>query len=310
MPAKLSRCLVLTGCLLSPFGIAANDATAQPVAPKTKIEATAPVVKIAGDFAFTEGPAVAADGTLYFTDIPNETIHILKPGGKIEAFTETSGHANGLWIDEQDRLLACEMDGQLVAYDRNSKKRTVLADSYEGMRFNAPNDVVPDRRGGQYFTDPLYRAPEPLPQKIQAVYHVSKEGTVTRISDAIAAPNGIGLSPDGKTLYVIPSQTSQMLSFPISEDGSVGPEAPFCQLQQPAGKAQTGGDGMAMDVEGNLYITTELGIQIFNPEGEQIGLVAIPEHPANVTFGGKDRKTMYVTARTGLYSVAMPIAGL
>lgn len=273
------------------------------------IEPTGEVQKIEGGFAFTEGPVVADDGTLYFTDIPNETIHRLSPGGKVEVFVNPSGHANGLMIAADGRLVACQMDGQVVAYDRETKAMTVLADQFNGQRFNAPNDLAIDADGGVYFTDPFFRAPDPLPQGIQAVYYIAPDRSVTRVTAGLPAPNGIGISSDGKTLYVIPSRSAEMLAYPIQGPGQLGAGSVFCKLKQPEGRSDSGGDGMALDVEGNLYITSDLGIQIFSSTGQYRGRVTFPEQPANVAFGGPERKTMYVTARTGLYSVTMPISG-
>ena len=261
-------------------------------------------------FTFTEGPSWDPQGTLYFTDIPNTAIHAVAANGEVTVFTSESKHTNGTLVDADGRLLACQMDGQVVAYNTGTKKTTVLADSYEGKRFNAPNDLVIDTDGGIYFTDPLFRAPEPLPQGIQAVYYIAKSGKVTRVTDHIAAPNGVALSPNGNQLYVAPSHQSDMLVYDVEGPGKLTNGRVFCSLTQPEGKSGTGGDGMVIDVEGNLYFTTHLGVEIFSPQGEKVGLVQFPKQPANVTFGGEDRKTMYVTARTGLYRVKMPIAGL
>lgn len=275
-----------------------------------QIEPTGKIETVREGFTFTEGPAWDPAGSLYFTDIPNTTIHRLDADDQLSTFTKESGTANGLMVVADGRMLACQMDGQVVAYDLKSGESKVLASKFEGKRFNAPNDLVIDKAGGIYFTDPLFRAPTPLPQTIQAVYYISKSGSVSRVTDHIAAPNGIGLSPDGKKLYVIPSRQSEMLVYDVSSPGKLTGGKTFCRLTQPAGKDGTGGDGMAMDVKGNLYITTNLGVEIFDPAGKKLGLVKFPKQPANVTFAGKDRKTMYVTARQGLYRVRMPIAGL
>ncbi|MGB7347026.1 MAG: SMP-30/gluconolactonase/LRE family protein [Pirellulaceae bacterium] len=275
------------------------------------IEPIGKVIEIAADFAFTEGPAWdPADGSLYFSDIPNATIHKLNAAGKLSKFTTDSKHNNGLLITADGRLLGCQMDGQIVEYDKATATTTVLADKFDGTRFNAPNDLVIDHDGGIYFTDPLFRAPMPLPQEIQAVYYVSKSGEVTRVTDSIAAPNGIGLSPDGKHLYVCPSQQSEMLIYDVVAAGKLDHGRTFCTVTQPEGKTDTGADGIVLDEKGNVYITTNLGVEIFSPAGKSIGLVKFPQQPANVTLGGPDGKTMYVTARTGLYKVDMPIAGL
>ncbi|MCM2373343.1 SMP-30/gluconolactonase/LRE family protein [Aporhodopirellula aestuarii] len=273
------------------------------------ISPTGAVKQILTGFAFTEGPAVTSDGTLYFTDIPNATIHQFNPNGFLRVFTDQSRHANGLWPLSDGGLLACEMDGAVVRYNLADGSREVLTDSYEGVRYNACNDLVVDASGGIYFTDPHYRAPTPLPQKVRAVYYRSSDGKVSRLTGDLAAPNGIGLSLDEKTLYVIPSMQSEMLAFDIEQPGKISGQRTFCRLAQPEGTSGTGGDGMAMDERGNLYITTHLGVQIFSPAGEPLGTVAFAERPANVTFGGDDFKMMVVTAQKSVYAVPMPIAG-
>ncbi len=288
----------------------ANTAIGQETAVTKTIRPTGEIETVHQGFDFTEGPAWDPRGVLYFSDIPNATIHRLGDNDKLSKFTADSKHTNGIMVAADGRILACQMDGQVVSYDVDSAKATVLADSFQGKRFNAPNDLVIDKSGGIYFTDPLFRAPEPLPQGIQAVYYISAAGEVSRATDHIAAPNGIGLSPDGKRLYVAPSRQAEMLVYDVDGPGKLSGGRTLCRLKQPEGKDDTGGDGMAVDVEGNLYFTTNLGVEIFSSGGQHRGLVRFPEQPANVTLGGPDGKTMYVTARTGLYRVRMPIAGL
>ena len=186
----------------------------------------------------------------------------------------------------------------------------MLADKYDGKRFNAPNDLVIDKSGGVYFTDPEFAAPKPFPQGKRTIYYIPAKGEVVRLIDEdMPNPNGIILSPDEKTLYVIPSSSAEMLSFPVEGPGKLGKKATFCTLDQPKGSKNAGGDGLALDAKGNLYITTGLGLQVFSPEGKKLGVIAIPEHPANAKFGGKDMKTIYVTAHTGVYAVPMEVAG-
>ena len=297
--AFLLTCQVLEPCR------AQTGTSAPTISPVGEIE-------IVGEgYSFTEGPAWDPKREwLLFTDIPNNAIHVVDKNGDVEPFTMESGHANGLMIVADGRLLACEMDGRLVAYDLMTGKRQILADKFDGKPFNAPNDIVMDESGGIYFTDPLFRAPTPLPQTIQAVYYRKKDGAVTRVSDHIAAPNGIALSPDGSKLYVAPSQQAEMLVFEVEGPGTLSAPTTFCRLTQPVGQQNKGGDGMTVDVDGNLYFTTHLGVEIFSPGGESIGLVKFPQQPANVTFAGTDRKTMVATARTAVYKVEMPIAGL
>ncbi|APZ95783.1 SMP-30/gluconolactonase/LRE family protein [Fuerstiella marisgermanici] len=260
------------------------------------------------DFAFTEGPAADGNGNLYFTDIPNNRIHKRDAKGTLSVFAEPSGHCNGLMV-VGDRLLACEMDGQLKQYDLTTGKQTSLASKYNGERFNAPNDLVIDKTGGIYFTDPRFRAPEPWPQGKEAVYYRAADGKVTRLIDDRTAPNGVILSPDEKTLYVVPSMEKQMWAYAVESPGKISKGKVFCEVTQPEGKDNTGGDGLTIDTNGNLYITTALGLQVFDKAGKQLGIIKIPEHPANVAFGGKDNKTLYVTARKSLYAVETKATG-
>lgn len=268
-----------------------------------------PVKKVQGDFQFTEGPAWDMQGNLYFSDVSANKIYKMNKDGGISVFIEPSGHANGLMFEHKDKLLVCQMDGQLVSINPETKKVTVLTDKYNGNRYNAPNDLVVDKNGGIYFTDPLFRAPQPLPQEKQAVYYISNNGKVTLLLEIPEAPNGIILSPDEKTLYVISSMQKDMWAYPVISPGELGEGSIFCELSQAKGKDNSGGDGVSIDSKGNLYIASELGVQIFNPEGKLLGIIKFPEQPANVTFGGPNMKTLYVTARTSLYSAKMEVSG-
>ena len=259
-------------------------------------------------FAFTEGPAADADGNLYFSDIPGNRIHRLDQKGQLSVFVEPSGHCNGLMV-VGDQLLACEMDGRLKRFRLSDGEQQILTDGYQKKRFNAPNDLVVDRAGGIYFTDPRFRAPEPLPQEKEAVYYRAKDGTVTRLIEDRMAPNGVILSVDEKTLYVIPSMEKTMWAYPVDAPGKLGAGREFCQLKQGEGQTNSGGDGLTIDSRGNLYITSGLGLQVFDPSGTALGIISFPEQPANVTFGGPGRRTLYVTARKSLYAVEMEAEG-
>lgn len=276
-----------------------------------KIEGIGPVSdvrKLHADFAFIEGPACDAAGNLYFTDIPNNRIHKRTPDGTLSVFVEPSGHCNGLMV-VGDRLLACEMDGRLKEFSLADGKETVLADKYEDKRFNAPNDLVIDKSGGIYFTDPRFRAPDPWPQTKEAVYYRAADGKVTRLIADRTAPNGVILSPDEKTLYVVPSMEQQMWAYPVEAPGKLGTGKVFCEVKQKEGQSNGGGDGLTIDTNGNLYITTALGLQVFDAAGKALGIIAFPEQPANVTFGGPNRTTLFVTARTSLYAVETAATG-
>jgi gluconolactonase len=202
------------------------------------------------------------------------------------------------------------MDGQLVSIDIGTKDVTVLSAQHNSVRFNACNDLVMDEFGGIYFTDPRYQSPEPYPQGTEAFYYRAADGTVTRLGQDLLAPNGIGLSPDGKTLYVVPSMQKQIMAYPIESPGKIGTGRVLFELKQPEGEDNTGGDGMAVDATGNLYITSALGVQICDSQGKLLNIIAVPEVPANVAFGGEDFRTLYITARKGLYRCTMPVAGL
>ncbi len=266
------------------------------------------VAKVHGGFKFTEGPAY--DGKhLYFTDIPNDRIMRTDLKGNLETFMEACGHCNGLMFDGNAKLIGCRMDGELIAIDTTTKQVKSLSSKYQNTRFNACNDLVIDKSGGIYFTDPRYMAPDPWPQGKEAFYYRSNKGEVTRLGDDLVAPNGIILSPDESTLYVVPSMQKQVHAYTVKSPGVIENKRVLVEIKQPTEKENSGGDGLSIDVQGNLYITTDLGVQVVSSQGKLLGIVAFPEQPANCSFGGREMKTLYATCRTGLYSVEMPIAG-
>ena len=289
---------------------AAGSPAAQDNPPIAGIGPVGKVVKLHTGFKFLEGPAADRDGNVYFSDIPENKIHKIDSKGALSVFIDGSNHANGLMVNGKGELVACEMDGQIAAYNLKTKERRVVAGKYDGNRFNAPNDLVIDKQGGVYFTDPSFRAPKPFPQGKLGVYYVSPAGKVTRLIDDLPNPNGVKLSPDEKTLYVIPTGPVDMMAYPVTVPGKLGKGTVFCKLKLSDGKkAAAGGDGMTIDSKGNLYITSTLGLQVFDPKGKRLGIIALPEQPANCTFGGPDYKTLYVTARTSLYTIPMEVAG-
>lgn len=307
----MARYVTVLWALVVCLGIYAG---ASPVCGSDPIPGIGPVGeirKLHGDLQFTEGPAADSQGNVYFTDIPANRIYQRTAGGQLKVFLEPSGHCNGLMLRGDETLLACSMDGRLIQIDVATKAIKPLAEQYLGKRFNAPNDLVIDHHGGVYFTDPHYRAPTPLPQGKTAVYYHAANGKVHEIVSGPKAPNGVILSPDEKMLYVIPSMQKEMFAYPIKGPGQIGEGGVFCSLKQPPNSrgAGSGGDGLTIDTAGNLYITSALGIQVVTPQGKHLGVIEVPERPANVTFGGKDRKTLFITARTALYSVPMEATG-
>jgi gluconolactonase len=262
------------------------------------------IQKVQTGFSFTEGPAPDGDGNLYFTDIPKNRIHRLSPSGELSVFLEESQRCNGLMVDGRGRLIACQGGaGRVIAIDLKTKEITVLADKYNGKRFLAPNDLTLDRQGGIYFTDPRFGAGANA-QETEAVYYISPSGEVTRLIDDLKQPNGIHLAPDEKTLYVLPTGTVGLFAYPVEAPGKLGKPRKFDVVS-------SGGDGMAVDTAGNLYLTqmSLSGVLVVSPEGKRLGLIKTPEIPANCVFGGADFKTLYVTARSSLYAIPMPVKG-
>lgn len=264
------------------------------------------IERVSTGHRFVEGPAWDGAGRLYYTDVPQKIIHVLEQGS-VTQFTTESRRANGLMVAADGRLIACEMTGALVAYDVESKQRSVLASAHDGHTFNAPNDLVIDRAGGIYFTDPRFGAPDPLPQGQEGVYYLPAGGDqAVSVAQSLPAPNGILLSPDEATLYVLPSASPVMLAYAVEAPGRLGPAREFCRTK---GGPNEGSDGGAMDSQGNVYLTTSSGVQVFSAAGAYLGTIELPEHPANCTFGGPDLKTLYVTARSGVYAVPMEVVG-
>lgn len=260
----------------------------------------AKVRKLAGDFKFTEGPAADAAGNVFFSDIPNNRIYKYSLDEKLSVFRENSGGANGLYFDSSGNLLACEGGGRRLVSISPQSQLTVLADSYQGKRFNSLNDLWIDPKGGVYFTDPRYGNRDGMEQDGEHVYYLSPDRKrLVRVIDDMVRPNGLIGTPDGKLLYVTDNGDGKTFAYAVNTDGTLSNKKLF---------APEGADGMTIDDEGNVYLTTA-GVAVYNKDGEKIELISVPERPANVCFGGSDRKTLFITARTSLYSVRMRVAG-
>ncbi len=258
----------------------------------------AKVEKLAGGFKFTEGPAADAKGNIFFTDIPNNRICKWSLDGKLSTFRENSGGANGLYFDKDGNLLACEGDGRrLVSIDPKGNV-TVLADKYDGKRFNSLNDLWIDPKGGVYFTDPRYGRRDNMEQGGEYAYYLSPDHKrIVRVVDDMVRPNGVIGTADGKRLYVADHGGGKTFEYSINKDGTLSNKKLF---------APEGSDGMTIDNEGNVYLTTDV-VAVYNKNGERIETIEVPEQPANVCFGGKDKRTLFITARTSLYSVRMRV---
>jgi gluconolactonase len=267
----------------------------------------AAAVKLVGDCAFTEGPAYSPTGLLLFSDIPNERIVRVDLDGSSSDFMKPSGKSNGLMFDAAGNLYACQGGARrVVKISTIDGKVEPLATMYEGKKLNSPNDLALDQHGGLYFTDPRYGDEKDKEQPVMGVYYISAAGKITRVIDSLQRPNGILVANDGKSLYVAEPNKGELYHYPLSGPGQVGPG----KLIFTGDKQLDGGgpDGMALDVDGRVY-TTYNGITVLSADGSLIGRIPVPEHPANCKFGGPDGKTLYITARTSLYSVQMQVAG-
>lgn len=261
--------------------------------------------KLAGDFSFTEGPAPDKAGNVYFTDQPNDRILVWTVKGELSTFMQPSGRSNGLFFDKKGILWSCADENNELWRISPDKKVSSILNTYNGKLLNGPNDlwVAPD--GSIFFTDPYYKRSwwkhSEMPQEKQCVYFLSPDHkTLKRVEEELLQPNGIIGTPDGKTLYVADIKGNKTWSYSINGDGSLSDKKLFCEL---------GSDGMTIDSKGNIYLTGK-GVTIFDKTGKKIGNIAVPENwTANVCFGGKNRKALYITASKGLYMIETRISG-
>lgn len=268
------------------------------------------IVKLStNQFSFVEGPVWYEDSLLYFTDLGASKIYQYSPATKKFTFVTNSNAANGLTCDPSGALLACEQSKKRVArLNRQGVLLNTLATTYNSKTFNSPNDLVADKKGGVYFTDPSFGGT--VSQDKEAVYYLKPDGTVVRIISDVTKPNGVILSPDGSRLYVADTYGMDFYSWDVAEDGSISNKTTAGTLQIKTGSGETSwADGMAVDIHGNIYIATELGIQVFSPSGQRLVTISVPEKPTNCDFGGKDMKTLYITAGKNLYSIGLNYPG-
>lgn len=262
-------------------------------------------ILIDNGYMFVEGPAWRpADGVLLFSDIPAATIYRLTPPSAIDVFRASSGNANGLASDTDGLLLAAEHGNRRVSRTMAGGQVVDVATHYMSLRLNSPNDIAVRSDGTIYFTDPPYGiAPSDQELSFNGVFRLPPGGTLTAEWEGALTtrPNGIGLSPDQTVLYVADT-TGPVRAYDVATDGSLSNERVFTSDVSTA-------DGMCIDVAGNVLVTTDTGVRAFAPNGSPWGTIAVPEVPANCTYGGSDRRTLYITARTGLYQVQMVVPG-
>jgi gluconolactonase len=327
---------LMMGCLLLVSMTAGllPAADLKPTGDPKILPADAKVELLWNDGEFTEGVAVAGDGTVYFSDIaimaknPGRIMKFDPKTKKTSVHVANSGQSNGLFFTVDGRLIAaCGANVGLRALCEITKEGTmkVLADKFEGKKFNSPNDLVVHQKGWIFFSDPRYVGKEPLELEHQSVYRYDPDGTVHRATTDVRKPNGLIVSPDGQTLYVAETDNGltglepegtkptsvrfTLNAFPVKDDGSLGPKQVLVDFGD-----EIGIDGMTTDVEGHVYAAirkeSRHGIAVFTPAGKEAAFIPTAPLPTNCTFGtGDESKVLYITAGQGLYRISLKIAG-
>lgn len=264
------------------------------------------IQKAGSGYSFTEGPSVARDGRVFFTDQPNDRIYLWDKKGGITLFREDCERANGTWFDRKGNLLACaDQHNRLVKFTPSGELVIVYDKGFGGGRLNGPNDLWQDAKGGIYFTDPYYHRDywekgHKQEQDIQAVYYLKPTGELVRVIEDLIQPNGIAGTPDGKFLYVADIMGRTTWKYTINPDGSLGNKTSF---------ASAGSDGMTIDEHNNVYLCYGK-VLVFNTNGQKIGEIELPEAPTNICFGGKRRNILFITARTSVFTLKMRVKGV
>jgi len=283
-----------------------SSAAQEPQIPAALIAKGARVQKAGSGYAFSEGPSVARDGRVFFTDQPSDRVYLWDEKSGITLFKENCGRANGTWFDSEGNLLVCaDLHNTIIKITPNGELITVYDKGFGGVHLNGPNDLWQDMKGGIYFTDPYFHrdyweAGHKQEQDIQAVYYLKPSGELVRVIEDLRVPNGIAGTPDGKYLFVADMMGRATWKYTINGDGSLGNKTLF---------APSGSDGLTIDARGNIYLTSGK-VLIYNPEGEKIGEIALPETPTNVCFGGNKRNVLFITARTSVFTLKMKVKGV
>ena len=284
--------VLLLACFIAPALVNAAPQS-------TLIRPGAEIRCLASGLRFSEGPVCDAAGNIYFSDVPGNRILIWTLNGELKTCREKSGGANGLHLDSDGSMVICEGGSRRLVRDNLKGQITVLADTYDGKKLNSPNDLWIDPAGGIYFTDPRYGKTDDLEQDGMHVYYLPKSGGLKRVLSDLQKPNGIIGTRDGKTLYVADDGARKVWAYSVARDGSLKYKRLF---------ADQGSDGLALDDQGNVYLTDKR-VDVYSSQGHLLESISFPEEPSNLVFGGKDRKTLFVTARTSIYSLDMQVAG-
>jgi gluconolactonase len=261
------------------------------------------VERAAHGFRFTEGPVWSREGYLLFSDVPSGKIMKLEPGEGTTPFREESNGANGNALDAQGRLYTCESHARRVTRTDKKGRVEVLADKWEGKRLNAPNDIVVSKSGHVYFTDPAFGNQQDTRElDFYGVYHITPKGQLSVISKPAGRPNGIALSPNGRTLYVANSDEHNVRAYEVDHNGDVSGERVLVSGIEGVP------DGIRTDEKGNLYVAAK-GIAVYSSEGQPLAVIPVAEKPSNCSFGDPDLQTLYITARTSVYRVRLDVKG-
>ncbi len=272
--------------------------------------------KEATGFQFTEGPIWVPDREcLLFSDIPADTIYRWSPGGEAEVYRRPSRHANGLTLDNAGNLLACEHSGRQVTLAPFDGDPEPIAEDFEGKRFNSPNDVIVASTDAIYFTDPDYgllsqgEGEDARDLDVMATYRIATNGAVQQIATDFNKPNGLVFTPVETQIYIADSGARLIRRYTVFADGAISSEGElFVDMSSDARAGVP--DGMKVDEDGRLWTTGPGGIWVLDADGETVGEIELDEQPANLAWGGADFSTLYVTARTGLYSIETNVRGV
>lgn len=279
------------------------------------VKAGTPVQFIKDGFEGTEGPIASPDGSFLFTETRANRITRISPDDSISTFLENSNGSNGLAFTPEGELITVQVNNNQVGIVYPKGKEKVLVKDYEGHGFQRTNDLVLAKNGGIYFTD-SGPGQDVKAEPRTGVYYINPQGKTQRVVglNEIQRPNGIQLSPDEKTLYVANTGGEYVLSFAIKADGTLTDRKDFAKIpnglqKNEQGALSSGADGLAVDAEGRLYVTSNAGVDVFDNKGKFLGGIPVPHKPQNIAFADKDKKTLYIVGRGAAYKVNTLTAG-